>query len=826
MNRFTLLIVGMTLLSAFGDSAVVRTAHADVIAEYLFWDNMGKAVGSAAKNYSDYKAQRRLWRDKIAQGEARLHACGGCAERAEIERDLTYWKTTENKFQEIAGQAFVAVGMPPNVAKALGIDMPLTPGLSAAEAKKLHEVARPTWTDDRPEFCRRAVDDYVGCLRHFKSSRNTVFTGNAKMPGGVCYDQHKLFRHCAAENYKAFHAEAELQKKRVAGAIIPEYLEYAHEVYYGDVPDDFMPMVPSEIVLEKLKKDEKPHEVRFSMRKQRPELLSVMVVRPFHHGTVVPNNHCQGVDQPTNEIEHRICYDFYTLSLQVRPLVLFCQYSRADRNMPLYLEAYKFWYRPPPAEAEPKHLLSRAENHPALVVAGPPRTECPATQREAEQIQTQWQATVSKVRAETPQIAAHIALPKPQWLINQNRRSAEVYEILERRKAATKAFPFEGVYVFQTTLDGETIEGRCTMHPTGMMEKHQFLLHCQHPGGETLQRVRYPHSGWLQIRWQISGKPHFIHYLADEADPNTLEGNGDHNALVANGDRDDSISGRLVRTSELTPLSTFPVEGVYSYEGTANDEKESGQCTITTYKRHQPPSFHFDCVSDANVRFSNTARHRDNVLFVSWSSREGINMGPLAFIVTGNPVDGQKKPQMLVGRSSHGAHARLMRTRDLPSEPEPVSPKVHAQQHRAAIDEQQREAIVQRKLAQAQRLQARDATRGGAETQEESANARSAPASERCTVEEIAGSYRTGYGQMVCEVSEGGLACCYGGRCKKKARLALDESGRNLEGTWNDTRREGTVRFPLSSECELESGRWKPSDRKAYGVWRVVGKIP
>jgi hypothetical protein len=54
------------------------------------------------------------------------------------------------------------------------------------------------------------VDEYVECLRAFKARHETVFTGNAKMAGGQCYDQGKLFRHCAAENHEAFHAEIAL----------------------------------------------------------------------------------------------------------------------------------------------------------------------------------------------------------------------------------------------------------------------------------------------------------------------------------------------------------------------------------------------------------------------------------------------------------------------------------------------------------------------------------------------------------------------------------------------------------------------------------------
>jgi hypothetical protein len=532
------------------------------------------------------------------------------------------------------------------------------------------------------------------------------------------------------------------------------------------------------------------------------------VVRAFHHNTVVPNNHCQGMDQPETEVEHRICYDFYDLSRQVRPPVLFCQYSRADGNLPLYPEAYKFWYRPPPEEAEPKHLLARAENHPILSV-GETRTECPTTRREAEALQVQWQAKVSKIRAATPQISEREHLPKPQWLVELNKKNAEQYEILQRRKKVTKAFPFEGVYTFETTLDGKSIAGQCTMHSSSITENRRYLLHCRYADGETLQLVRYPYDGTVHIDWQVDGRRHLIYYMVDEADPNALVGNSDFNALTATREQDDSNSGRLMRTGDLKPLSGFPVEGVYRYEGSANGVTESGQCTVSTYKRQQPPPFQFDCVSDTGEKFSNTARHRDTALFISWSSRKGINPGKLAFIVADDSIGLPVEGQVLLGWSEHNGFARLVRTGDLPPEPEPISPVVRLQQQRAAAEERRKQAMPAKR-----RQPARLVTEGKTES------------GRRCTLEEVAGTYRTGYGSLVCNMSEGALDCCYGGGCLKKARLTLDETGRNLEGSWDDTRRNGTVSFPLSPQCELESGRWKPADREAFGVWRVVEKMP
>jgi hypothetical protein len=49
---------------------------------------MGKAAGSAAMHYSEYRAQRELWKQKIAEGKAKLERCGQCSDRAAIEKGL------------------------------------------------------------------------------------------------------------------------------------------------------------------------------------------------------------------------------------------------------------------------------------------------------------------------------------------------------------------------------------------------------------------------------------------------------------------------------------------------------------------------------------------------------------------------------------------------------------------------------------------------------------------------------------------------------------------------------------------------------------------
>jgi hypothetical protein len=95
----------------------------------------------------------------------------------------------------------------------------------------------------------------------------------------------------------------------------------------------------------------------------------------------------------------------------------------------------------------------------------------------------------------------------------------------------------------------------------------------------------------------------------------------------------------------------------------------------------------------------------------------------------------------------------------------------------------------------------------------------------RCTLDELAGTYRTSYGPLVCKRAAGDMQCCYGNLCERTVALAFDDTGRNLVGSWrypNGT--HGPVTFPVSPECLLESGRWSPAGRAPDRIWPVRGR--
>jgi hypothetical protein len=92
----------------------------------------------------------------------------------------------------------------------------------------------------------------------------------------------------------------------------------------------------------------------------------------------------------------------------------------------------------------------------------------------------------------------------------------------------------------------------------------------------------------------------------------------------------------------------------------------------------------------------------------------------------------------------------------------------------------------------------------------------------RCGMDEIAGTYQTVYGPLVCKAGNSGLNCCNGPRCERKAKLALDESGQNMTGTWSyPNGKQGQLTFPVSSQCALQSGRWSDAGKSPNRPWTV-----
>ncbi len=237
------------LVAAFLFAGFAAESRAGPLAEFLFWDSLGNTVGEGLQAHADYRAERQLWQDNIAAAKSELERCGGCAS---AQAELDKWQGIENQFQEVAGGLAQSVGMPPVVANWLGIDLPMAPPrppgyFKAQKKRQMRNLVRQDWVAERPEYCGIAVDAHLDCLRRYLSSSGILDKlSGAESPGGICYDTSKFYQHCLSEDYEAFDREKTVQEARALGAIIPEHFAKQRSVgvYYGQVPDDFMPTFP------------------------------------------------------------------------------------------------------------------------------------------------------------------------------------------------------------------------------------------------------------------------------------------------------------------------------------------------------------------------------------------------------------------------------------------------------------------------------------------------------------------------------------------------------------------------------------------------------
>lgn len=99
-------------------------------------------------------------------------------------------------------------------------------------------------------------------------------------------------------------------------------------------------------------------------------------------------------------------------------------------------------------------------------------------------------------------------------------------------------------------------------------------------------------------------------------------------------------------------------------------------------------------------------------------------------------------------------------------------------------------------------------------------------AAESCTYDALAGTYQTGYGQMICEAADESLSCCYGPKCLNRVELRFGDGGGVLDGHWiypNGT--SGAAMFSVAAACAVGDGRWGRSSDRMTGSWAVRGRV-
>jgi len=676
--------IAMTAVACFVTAPVQKADAADVLMEWFFWHGMGEQVGQAASSYADYQQERALWREKIAAANAELERCGGCAS---AQKELDYWQGIENQFQDVAGELAQTAGMPPNVAAFLGIDMPPVPAMTEAQLEE-HRIIRPKWLDSRPDFCRQAGEAYLSCLQDFQVKNGLLADVESTwQPGGLCYDPSKLNRSCFAEDYGAFQREQKIQARRANGEIIPEYIAGASsQVYFGEVPDNFIPDYPPTDVVREALAQPLARIVRFTMRKKAVGVLDGFTIQYFNSEYVAPENQCHSVHRTLGEVERRECEDYYEYEARYRDPMLFCYYTRQGGSREELHDVAMYWYGRRPEYADPDALLTRSHAHPVLRL-GEPRADCPATKADADRIGEKYAAALKARMAAVPQIPAGTVLPESDWVHKRQEDYDAKYKDRTNAIDALDGFPLEGVYSFEVDRGGTTRDGTCAIvhQPFGAF----FSIACDQGGiPMPASSSMYAKGTNFGLRWPenlLGTDKAWTSWLGVDL-AYRADGRGD--ALSTFSGEDPKV--RMVRTGDLPPFGTFQIEGVYELELIGENARAKSKCTIRAAQHVTPPDYKVECASDGGPSFKARGAPvfgEAGVLWITSFSKDVVRLngyaaGKLFFLL--NPAYREDRPEsaFLIGHEGTDPYgpparveARLTRTGDLEAiEPDKTPP--------------------------------------------------------------------------------------------------------------------------------------------------------
>jgi len=574
-------------------------AKADFIAEFLFWNSMGNQAGKAAANYKNYRAERDLWQSKIAVAREQMRQCGNCpAAKAELDK----WQSIENQFQDVAGQLAATTRMPPVVARFLGIDMPVAPGRTQAEIEEACTPVRKPWVNERPDFCQEAVEQHIACIQKVQAQAGKLCVqSGAAAFGGQCWGTAKQYNNCFMQDYEAFQQEKSLGDQKNAGAIIPEY-RYP-KVYYGSVPDNFIPdLPPTDMMLKELNEpynDGLGFGYRFFMNKQGNGYLEDIKIGKFTRMEVDVNSPCGEINRPKNApLLNRVCGDYEDMSWLYEARTISCRYSGEPWS---YEPKYIYWYGERPAGAAIERLTQRVANanHPLLRV-GEPREDCPATLAEAQKVETEYRQVIFEKAANITPIPANEEIPRTE-------QELELLKILEAKmkrrqemEAALEAFPKTGIYDYAINFDlgGEqhTVKGECLILSRSDSRFKGSAI-CRDTEGNFYSDKPLSRHGYLTMSWMEAS------YLL-KVDPAHLQ-QKDH-ILSGNQVRGPGHA-KMTRTGDLPDVTELPLEGRYEFNILLNNMEMTVECALARKDLYQNHVYTMHCTDEKGYHFEPSA---------------------------------------------------------------------------------------------------------------------------------------------------------------------------------------------------------------------------
>ena len=551
-----------------------------------------------------YFEQRQKFLAKIENARETVRRCGGCGG---AQAKLDALEAEEDQYQRIAGRLLALTGQPPAMARLLGIRTDTWeynfPYPSTYESGEGLINANPEWLKDRPPFCQKVVSEYLQSLKARQDARRVSSVDYLNRPGGEFYESYRLRQACYLKDYAEVERLVELGEARASGEILPEiYPVGIHQVretgliYYGDVPEDFVPpMPPAEQVVAALDGGE-TREVRVvANKKQNDNLIEVLITR---YGPI----HLQGGDsdacietprEKRAERLKRVCDDQSEMH-RFKPYVLLCGYRVTDNRGEQGRRYGIYWYNERVELVEYEYLLNRDHGH-SLLVIGDARADCPATWQDSVAAMDDYQAKLATLRKQIPVTPMTVSLPESEWMVQLRQAHREGQQKHAERVRRTEAYDWPGFYELKYEQSAEAPRGARTRAGRGLAAGESFTGECV-VAQESAGTVLYHAACWNDSRVSV-GQGRKIHGYTlnlDLVPPNTF--------LLNDGETDtlsSDVGGAritLTRKKDLFHFGEYPIDGDYLLLLAHGDVYLRGLCSFRNDPRD--PKHRLDCIDD------------------------------------------------------------------------------------------------------------------------------------------------------------------------------------------------------------------------------------
>jgi len=619
---------GIAILAMMGISISTAPppAHAASNFEHFVFgmsiaDNM--FGGPTGPNYGELRQQ---FFAKIDAARQAVDQCGGCSG---AQAQLNALLAEEDQFQRIAGRIMGMTGQPPAMARLLGIrtdtweyKFPFASTSSYGKGEGLYNT-NPQWLREAPDYCRQPVLSHLQALRHYQDSEQSIFTDHLTDPGGEFYEAHRFYQACRLKDYEEFDRLLLLRDARAAGEILPELEPTGRGqfrerglVYFGDVPDDFLPPMPPAATVEAKLAEKDVREVRFLSNKKTNGYLIETAVTPL-----VPSIHLRPGDfdscinvrgKDRKEGLKRTCEDQSEIG-RFNPYVLLCGYRATTPTNRLARTYAIYWYNKRVPLAEYDYLLKRHQQHPLLAI-GEARTDCPATKAASAETDRDYQSSLVALRQQHPQTPFTSALPESAWLRERREAHEKQYQIHTERQRLTEEYSWPGYYAFDYAQRAESV-GR-TRAGRGVAGGAAASGDCV-VAEDPLIASRYRAACWSQDRVSVGSgrKAHGYALDLDLLPPNQL--------LLEPGVADTLSSDMgggevsLVRKGDLFAFGEFPLLGDYLLMLGHGDDALRAFCSFSLSSSAAFYDLH--CVDDRG-------RHLEALTRVRTGSYDGARM--------------------------------------------------------------------------------------------------------------------------------------------------------------------------------------------------------